>query len=134
MPVSAPLARVLAAGRGQFNQRVVEASRRYPTLDPEAFAGFVEATIDPLVAALAKRYPERVTVLVVAAFDAALELVGNGHLDGRSPAVAEVWRELAPAIATHLSDDPQAVLAALGNAAITSASIRAHAGRNGCPK
>lgn len=119
MPVSTPLARVLAAGRGRFNQRVVEARRRYPTLALESFVGFVETAVDPLVAAVADRYPDRVTMLVAAAFDAALELAGNGHLDGRSAGVAEVWRTLAPVIAKHVSDEPQAVLAALSNAAIT---------------
>jgi hypothetical protein len=119
MPVSAPLARVLTAGRGHFNQRVLEARRRYPALDPAAFAGFVEAAVDPLVMRVAARHPERTTMLVVAAFDAALQLAGNGHLAGRSPGVTEVWRTLAPAIAQHVADDPQAVLGALSNAAIT---------------
>lgn len=119
MPVSTPLARVLAAGRGQFNQRVVEARRRYPALNPEVFAGFIETAVDPLVATVADRFPDRTTMLVVAAFDAALELAGNGHLDGRSPSLTEVWRMLAPAIVHHVADDPQVVLSTFSNAAIT---------------
>ena len=119
MPVSPPLARVLAAGRGQFNQRVVEARRRYPALDPTAFARFVETSVDPLVVAVANRFPDRTTTLVVAAFDAALELAGTGHIDDGRPGVTEVWRTLAPAIARYVADDPQVVLGALSNAAIS---------------
>ena len=121
MAVSAPLARILAAGRSLFNQRVVEARRRYPALDPQAFADFIEQTVDPLVVALASAYPDRLTRLVAAAFDTALEVVGSSKGHGGVAAVGEAWRTLAPAIGRHVVEDPQAVLAALGNAAITLA-------------
>ena len=128
MPVSAPLTRVLAAGRSQFNQRVVEARRRYPVLDPLVFAEFIEKAVDPLVVAVSRNFPDRVTRLVVAAFDAALDAVGSSKSHGCMVAVTDVWRTLAPVLDRHVADDPQAVLAALGNAAIT---IAQHPGARG---
>lgn len=116
MPVSDVLARELTAHRAPLNRRFAEARRRFPALDPAAFAGFVEAAMDPVSMAVAKRAPDRLSMVVDAAFDAALEIVGQGHVGAH---VIETWRVLGPALAHLVAEAPRTVLGSLSNAAIT---------------
>ncbi len=115
-----PFARVLAAGRGQFNQRVVEARRRYPTFDPAAFAAFLQSAVDPVVQAVAEVAPQRVVPVTLAAYDLALDLCGQGLAgpQARSQNVGQVWQRVAPAYAHLVGEQPVDVLGALTNAIV----------------
>jgi hypothetical protein len=117
-PVSPALASVLRSGRGELNARFAAARARHPGLDAEAFADFVRAAVDPLVAAVARVHSERVTDVAVAAYDIALELVGQ-KLVGRSartPYVDEAWRRVLPETASLVATQPAQMIAAVCNA------------------
>jgi hypothetical protein len=120
MTISAPFAQVLAAGRSQFNARVVEAKHRYPALDSAAFAAFLESGVDSVVRAVAVAAPDRVAPVVLIAYDIALELVGQALAGpgARSKFLDQVWQELIPRFARLVSEQPIEVLAALTNAAL----------------
>jgi hypothetical protein len=118
--LSPAFAKVLAAGRAQFNARVAEAGRRHPGLDTAAFGRFLGSHVDGIVAAVAGVAPERAAAVSVVAFDVALDLVAQGWVGpaAREASVNEVWLSLAPRYPRLIADDPLAVLGALTNAAI----------------
>lgn len=130
MPISAPFARVLAAGRPQFNARVVEAKRRTPSFDPEAFAAFLQSGVDGVVAAVDAVAPDRTTAVAVIAYEMALALVAQGHAgpNARQRFVDRVWIELAPLLAKRVAEAPGEVLAALNNAAFNLGKISERCG------
>lgn len=125
MAVSASFARVLAAGRPQFNARVADAKRRTPGFAPEAFAAFLERGVDGVVAAVDAVAPARTAAVALAAFDAALVLVAHGVAGpaSRSPLVDRLWIEVLPLLAPRIADAPDEVLGALSNAAVHLAGI-----------
>jgi len=120
MPVSEAFARALSASRAGFNARVVEARHRHPSLDTAAFAAFLGAAVDPLVNAAARVAPDRAAAVTDVAYDAALELVGQGLVGAgdRGALVEVVWRELLPLCAPLLAQQPLEVIGALTNAAL----------------
>ncbi len=120
MPISPPLAQVLAAGRRQFNQRVEETRRRTPGFDSAAFAGFVQQQLDPVVAAVATVAPARTAAVTLAAYDIGLVLCaqGLGGPGARSPWLNELWRSLLPRLAVQIAEQPHDLLGALSNAAV----------------
>lgn len=120
MAVSAPFAELLAAGRSEFNARAKEAKRRTPGFDVDALAAFLQAGVDPVVAAVAAAAPERAGSVASAAYDAALVLVAQGLVGpaARCPLVERVWSELAPRIPSRVIESPTAVLGGLSNAAL----------------
>lgn len=119
------LARILAAGRTQFNQRVVEARRRHPSLDTAAFGDFLLLTVGPLVEAVALADAARTASAAMACFDVALELTGLRLVGpgARSKWTDAVWTELAPALASLVAARPVDVLGLLSNAIIYVESI-----------
>ncbi|WP_442782342.1 hypothetical protein [Collimonas fungivorans] len=120
MAISASFAQILAAGRAQFNQRASEARRRFPAFDTDAFADFLQTGVDQVTNAVAAAMPERAAATALVAYDMALELVGL-DLAGpmaRSKLLSQAWRELAPAYARLIAEQPAQVLGALSNAAI----------------
>lgn len=125
MAVSEAFAKVLAAGRPQFNQRVTEARRRYPTFDASEFADFMQSGVDPVVHAVYLAVPERVASTALVAYDIALELVGLA-LSGpkaRDNLLNKVWAELIPAYARLVAKNPVEVIGALSNAAVNLGRI-----------
>jgi hypothetical protein len=123
-PVSDPLASVLRSGRADFNARFVSARRRYPDLDPIAFSGFLQTTVDGIVQAVDAIRPDRVADVVMASYDGALELVGQklaGH-GARHPFVEEGWRRILPKAAPLVATAPGRVLAAVSNALLQIAA------------
>lgn len=121
MAISEPLARVLAAGRTQFNARFTEARHRYPMLEPASFSAFLATGVDALVCAVAPLAPERVPSVVLVAYDMALELVSQ-ELAGpraRTDLLDRVWQDLAPRYPRLLADNPAELLGVLTNAAVT---------------
>lgn len=120
MAISEPLARVLAGGRSRFNARVAETRHRHPGFDTAAFAAFLGYALDPVIVAVHTLDPERVAVVTHTAYELALSLVAQGVTgsSARQPWLDRVWRELAPRYVALIAAQPQAVLAALSNAAI----------------
>jgi hypothetical protein len=111
-------ASVLRAARQDLNGRFVTARHAFPTLDGEAFAEFLKNTVDPLVAAVDVVRPECTAPVTFAAYDAALELLGQ-NLAGpkaRNRHINEGWRQLLPAAAPHVAAAPARVISALSNA------------------
>jgi hypothetical protein len=116
--ISPTLGAVLRAERHQLNERFAVARLRHPDLDAEAFAGFIRGAVDPLVGAVARTRFERVTDVTLAAYDIALELVGQ-KLVGRSartPHVGGAWRRILPEVAPLVAADPQRMIGAVCNA------------------
>ena len=116
--VSPALGAVLRAERHQLNERFAAARVRHPDLDAEAFAEFIRGAVDPLVEAVARARPERVSDVAVAAYDIGLELVGQ-KLAGRSartPYVDEAWRRILPDVAPLVAAEPERMIAAVCNA------------------
>jgi hypothetical protein len=117
--VSTVLASVLRAGRGELNARFAAARVRHPDLDADAFAEFIRTAVDPLVAAVERVRPDRVTDVALAAYDIGLELVGQ-KLVGRSaraPHVDEAWRLVLPTVAPLVAAEPERMIRAVCNAA-----------------
>ncbi len=118
--ISPVFAAILASGRAQFNARAVEARRSFPALDMQAFAGFLQDGVDPVVQAVAASVPERAGSFTLAAYDMALELVGHGLAGpaAKKSFLGAVWCELAPRFAPLLAANPVDALGMLSNAAI----------------
>jgi len=118
--VSPTLGTVLRAERRQLNERFAAARVRYPDLDAEAFTEFIRGAVDPLVEAVARTRFDRVSHVAVAAYDIALELVGQ-RLVGRSartPHVGAGWRRILPEVAPLVAADPERMIAAVCNASL----------------
>ena len=75
----------------------------------QAFAGFLQDGVDPVVQAVAAAAPERAGSFTLAAYDMALELVGHGLAGpaAKKPFLGAVWRELAPRFAPLLAGKPR---------------------------
>lgn len=122
--VTRVLASVLRSGRAEFNARFLAARRLHPDLDPGAFAEFLQTAVDELVQAVEAARPDRVPEVVMAAYDAALELVGQ-RLAGRGarqPFVEQGWRRILPKAAPLVAAAPGRVLAAVSNALVQIAA------------
>lgn len=118
--ISGPFAQVLAAGRSQFNARVVEARRRYPAFDVQALADFLQGSVAPVMQAVTAHMPDRLAVIALTAYDIALDLVGQAltGASSRSKIVDRVWQDLLPAYVHVLVNAPTEVIALLTNAAL----------------
>lgn len=120
--VSAALASILRSERSDFNARFIAARRLYPDLQPEAFTEFLETAVDDLVQAVAAVAADRVGEVTSAAYDAALELVGQklagpgANLGSRLRLVEEGWRRVLPLIAPLVATAPGRVIPAVCNA------------------
>lgn len=116
--LSPVFASFLRNARSELNERFAEARRLRPDLDGDAFAHALRTTVDPLVRTVADAHPERAADVARAAYGLALELVGQGLAGpaSREPAIEQAWREIGPAAAPLLADQPERVLAAIANA------------------
>jgi len=117
--VSSTLAAVLRAGRSELNTRFAESRVRHPDLDADAFAEFVRSAVDPVVIAVDRVRPESVTDVARAAYDIALELVGQKLVgpSARTPHVGDAWTRVLPAIAPLVAVQAERTIAAICNAA-----------------
>jgi len=117
--VSSELASVLRSGRGEFNTRFAAARVRHPDLDADAFAEFIRGAVDPLVVAVASVRADRLTDVALAAYDSALELVGQKLVgpSARTPFVNDAWRRVLPNVAGLVAAEPERLIAAVCNAA-----------------
>ena len=107
---------VLAAGRDQYNARMREAQRRYPTLSHDVFRAFL-ANAGAIVDAVA---PERVQPVVDSIYDLGLALTGRTLIGpaARSPVLQGAWRTLFPCFDTLIAREPAQVLGMLSNAVV----------------
>jgi hypothetical protein len=122
--LSPVLARLLAAGRPQFNARVAAARRGQPGFDAEALAEALRSRLDPVIVAVEIAAPDRVAAVLDAGFDVILGLVGQGIAGERAALIDHVWRRLAVAHAACVAERPFEVLGMLTNAALTLAGTR----------
>src|SRR5687767_6242558 len=116
--VSTSLASILRSGRADFNARFVAARRIHPDLDPGAFADFLRTAVDELARAVEKVRADRLGEVTMAAYDVALELVGQ-KLAGpgaRLASVEEGWRRILPKTASLVASAPGRLIPAVCNA------------------
>ena len=123
--VSAPFAAILATGRSQFNQRMVEARRRHAGLNVEGFSKFLQCCVDSVIVAVAQFDAAAAPAAALAAYDAALELAGLGLVGpgSRSRLIPAAWCELAPKLLPLIAQEPAKVLGLLSNAALYLESV-----------
>lgn len=115
-PLSSALARVLQAGRGQFNARVSEACRMQPGFDVGIVKALLRGPLDRLAAQAEALAPERMDGLLFAAFDVGLNLALRGKHD--HPFIQALWRDVLPACLPLALRQPCETLGALFNAAL----------------
>lgn len=125
MSVSPAFARVLSAGRRQFNTRVEEARRRAPGFDAAVFADFLCDGVDGVIVAVDETAPGRTMAVALAAYDIALGLCVHGLAgsSARSSLLNHAWSRLFPRLAARIAEQPQDVLGALSNAAVHLAGV-----------
>jgi len=115
---SPALVSILRSNRADFNARFAAARRIHPDLDPGVFGEFLATAVDELVQAIEKVRADRLGEVTIAAYDAALELVGQ-KLAGpgsRLPYIAEGWRRILPKVPSVVAISPGVVIPAVCNA------------------
>ena len=109
MTISPLLAKILRAGRPQFNARVAEARHRYPAFKTEDFTDFIIKGVDPLVQAVDKAASDYCSSVAVSAYDIALNLIGRDlagpHIHNQR--MNSLWQDIFPALALRVADNPQ---------------------------
>ncbi len=118
MNISPAFASILRSGRSDFNARFMAARHVHPDLDVAGFIEFLQTGVDELVRAAERVRPDRLPEVVMAAYDAALELVGQ-KLAGpgaRFNSVERAWRNVLPRAAPLLAIAPNKIIAAVCNA------------------
>ena len=115
--ISAPFAAFLEAERPALNQRVLEARRRFPDFDTQAFSSFLVDAVDALVSAAP---PERAHAVAMAADELALDITGLKLIGSqeRADSLLGVWHTIARALMPVLAAHPAQVLRMLSNAVI----------------
>ncbi|MCW4455533.1 hypothetical protein OK348_12125 [Flavobacterium sp. MXW15] len=125
MTASAALARVLAAQRSRFNQRVAETRHRLPAFDTAAFKAFLVHQVDAVAVAVDAVDPAATPEAVAVAYDIGLDLVGQGLAGpaARLPWVDLAWQRLPPAIAALVAGSPLQALGTVTNAVVRMGSV-----------
>ncbi|QWT20344.1 hypothetical protein KPL74_21705 [Bacillus sp. NP157] len=111
--VGPALARVLAAGRNDFNARVATARHQYPAFDTEAFAALLAGPLDAVVAAVPS---ERQAAVTLAGYHLCLQLAGRASAS--LVAVSAAWERLAVPASALIAVQPDSVLGALSHATL----------------
>lgn len=116
--VSEAFASVLRSGRAEFNHQFAEARRLYPNLDGADFAEFLSTAVDRLVQATEQARPDRVAEVVLAAYEAGLELTGQKLVgpSARYHVIQEGWERVLPLVAPALAMAPARIIGAVSNA------------------
>lgn len=110
---------VLRSERETLNATFAAARRQFPALTEDAFKAFLLDRVSPLARAASERCRERVTAVVLAAYEVGLELVGQ-NLAGpgaRDPAIHRAFDVVFPACIALVGRHPLAMIAAVANAA-----------------
>jgi hypothetical protein len=116
---SPALVSMLRSGRGEFNARFAAARRIHPDLDSAAFAEFLCTSVDELIQAAEKVRPDRLGEVMNAAYDAALELVGQKLVGAgsRFRFVEDAWQRILAKTALVVATSPGRLIPAFCNAA-----------------
>jgi len=116
--INATLASLLRSGRADFNARFAAARHAHPDLDPAAFGSFLQTAVDELIQAVERARADRIGEVVQAAYDAALEIVGQklAGSGARQPWVEAGWRRILPPIAPLVAAAPGRIIPAVCNA------------------
>jgi len=96
-------------------------TRRSPMgLDTQAFSDFLNHGVDPIVRAISKTAPDRLSMSVDEMFTMALTLVSTKHAGpaAQQDYVNKLWRDIAPSFSTLIAHDPIESLSMLTNAMI----------------
>jgi hypothetical protein len=119
MSISAGFASILRFGRTDFNARFMAARHVHPELDAAAFAKFLRREVNELAQAVERVRPDALADVAMAAYDAALELVGQRLAGSGShvTAIEEAWRRVLPQAAPLVANAPVRMIAAVCNAA-----------------
>lgn len=127
--IKVAFAKVMEARRGYFNARFAQAQVTRPDLEGDAFLDVLRAYVAPIVEAVASVQESAAPATCQHLYEIALDLFAQGllvpHTHPRAANVTgrvvqtldEVWRELLPALAPFLAEEPQRVAAAVLNAA-----------------
>jgi hypothetical protein len=123
--VSPVFARLLAAGRAEFNRRTQEAARRQSGFDHGALTAFLADGVDAVVQAVDAVAPERALDVAFDAYDIALALAAQRLVGpaARSALLPAVWREVLPRLAALVAREPAATMGMLSNAALHLGTI-----------
>ncbi len=115
--ITGAFARALEADRDRFNARFAMARRSTPRLDPAAFTEHLRVTVSPIVEAVHKASPEKVSGTVDALYDVSLDLIGRDMLgpQSRYPSMNEGWNSLLPEVGHLIAVSPRPVIAAVSN-------------------
>ena len=111
-------ASVLRSGRSGFNAQFAEARRLYPELDSGAFLEFLRTDVAPLIDALGQAQSDGAAQVVMEAYGAGLELVGQKLMgpDARNGSLSEAWRRVLCSAPSRLAEAPARVIRAVTNA------------------
>jgi hypothetical protein len=120
--LSPVLARELAAARPRFNAQIAAARRAHTAFDIEALSDAVRVRVDPLAVAVDAIAPDRVALVVDAAFALTVTLVDHALAGERRALVDRAWIEVAVPLAAVVAERPEPVLAMLTNAVLTLAA------------
>lgn len=118
--ISGPLAEALSRNRERYNRLFAQATQRSSLLDQDDFGQLVRGTLQPLVDAMAKVFPERTESAAGELFEICLALFSQGYLgqQSRNPLLPALWQQLLPAVPALLARSPRQLAGALSNAAI----------------
>lgn len=122
MTLSPVLTRELAAARPRFNAQIAAARRVHTGFDVEALSDAVRVRIDPLAVAVEAVAPDRVAMVVDAAFALTVTLVDHALAGERRTQVDRAWTDVAVPFAATVAERPEPVLAMLTNAVLTLAA------------
>ena len=116
--ISEAFASVLRSARSEFNAQFAEARRLYPELDGDVFLAFLRTHVDPLIRALGQTHSGHLLGVVIAAYDAGLELVGQKLVGpgARNHIIEEGWRRLLTPVAALVASTPDHTISAVCNA------------------
>jgi len=120
--LSPVLARELAAARPRFNAQIAAARRAHTAFDTEALSDAVRMRIDPLAVAVEAVAPDRVAMVVEAAFALTVTLVDHALARERRSLVDRAWIDVAAPLAAVVAERPETVLAMMTNAVLTLAA------------
>lgn len=114
----------LEADRAELNQRFKLCSLQGTPLDAQAFQEHLSSRVEPIVAAVAERFPERTRLATRELFQVSLELFRAGYwnTESRLPELSRLWQDVLPKLATHIAREPERVSGSLSNALVNLAN------------
>ncbi len=118
MEINAVFAKALAARRDVLNEKFALARRFRPKLDAGVFAGHLERSVGPIVAAVGELESDNLFEVVEVLYDISLELVGSELLGPKSrfPVLSEGWERLLRIFPRHLAESPLVFAGSITNA------------------